>query len=237
MKSLSGSRLFEATTIAGDRHAVAGVHDALTQALRSRLIFIYPVFIGIVAFLFAVGEQSGIPFAVFTRDPLAVAKARPYFGLLSNVGVLFWCSASAICLFTGNLLKGPAQHGRRIFFLMSGLLTMLLLLDDLFQLHEAVFPGVLGIRQRYVLLVYLLTTAIYLLAYRKLILANFSIYMLAALSLFGISMAQDLFGGTSSSWNYLVEDGAKLFGIISWFIFFACLAQKEIRSCIDIKSS
>lgn len=204
----------------------------------SPLVWLYPVFAIGVLLLFVSGERAGIPFSIFTQDPMVVAKGRIYYGFLSNLGILFWCAAASICLFAWAVLKRSSATGLSGFFLFSGLLSALLMLDDLFQLHEGIFPVYLGIRQRYVLIAYMVLTVGYLIAYRRVILENYTLFMFAALGFFGLSVAEDvteLVAGvsSSSSWHYLVEDGFKFFGIISWFAFFASLARREIWSCID----
>ena len=216
----------------------AGLLNGTGDALLSRLVWIYPVVAGLVLVLFAGEARYGIPFSFFTQDPLVVAKGRAYFGLLSNLGILCWCAAATVCLFTWVLLKSSAHARNAGFFLFSGILTLMLTLDDLFQLHEEVFPNLLGIRQRYVLLCYLLLTAAYLVIYRRKILSRHAVFMVAALAMFTLSVAEDatsiaLIMHNSLSLHYLVEDGSKLFGIISWFVYFVSVSSEEIRLCID----
>lgn len=208
------------------------------EAVTSPLVWLYPVCAIGVLLLFVTGERSGMPFSVFTQDPMVVAKGRIYYGFLSNLGILFWCAAASICLFAWAVLKRSPAPGLSGFFLVSGLLSALLMLDDLFQLHEGIFPVYLGIRQHYVLITYLVLTVGYLVVYRRVILENYALFMFAALAFFGLSVAEDatelvvrVF--SSSSWHYLVEDGFKFFGIISWFAFFSSFARREIGSCID----
>jgi hypothetical protein len=72
-----------------------------------------------------------------TRDPTAAVGALCYAGLFSSIGVLFWCSAAAICLFgTGILFSQPTNKEPATIILCSGLFTTVLLLDDLFLLHS-----------------------------------------------------------------------------------------------------
>lgn len=179
--------------------------------------------------------QSGIPFADLSRDPLAVCGGRPFDGALSNLGVLLWCAAATLCLMAAAVMhRAGREQG---FYLCSGLLTVMLLVDDLFQLHEVVLPGSFSVRQRYVLLTYLLLAAAYLARYRRRILANDWGFMAAALAFFSISLIADtlqaptvgLTGGDGTSLGSLIEDGSKLLGIISWLAFYASQALGDLR--------
>jgi hypothetical protein len=61
--------------------------------------------------------------------------------LISNLGVIGWCAAAAMCLFcAGVLRKRDDPSERRNFLAASGCLMGLLLFDDLFLLHEIFFP-------------------------------------------------------------------------------------------------
>lgn len=176
--------------------------------------------------LLTIARRADMSFGVFTQDPLALTKGKPYFGLLSNIGILFWCATTTACLFVSTLV----QKNRR-FFIMSGLFTLLLLLDDLFLLHEEVLPQGFGIRQRYVLLVYLMITLLYLTGFRIFIRRHYPAIIIGALAFFGLSLAEDLLFLAPEDWHYLVEDGAKLFGIITWFNYFLLVCREEVTPC------
>lgn len=195
-----------------------------------QLLYVFAALLVLV--LVAIGLVANIPFGVFTQDPMALAKGKFYFGLLSNVGILFWCAAATLCFFVSTFVQGSDRQPSRRFFLMSGLFTLILLLDDLFLLHETVLPWLLGIRQRYVLLVYLALTLLYLARYWKTIRRHYPIIMAVALALFGLSLLEDVLALAPERWHYLLEDGAKLFGIITWFNYFVLICREEVQRCI-----
>jgi len=91
-------------------------------------------------------------------------------------------------------------------------------LDDAFLLHEAVLPT-WGVPEKVVLLCYLGLVAFHLLKSFSTIRKTDYALLGVALVCFGISVAIDgayrLIGE-----QYLLEDGAKLVGIISWFLYF-----------------
>ena len=131
------------------------------------LTAIYSPTVFALLLLVAVSRRTGIPIAHFTRDTVAVAEAPVYTGLFSNIGILFWCSTAAISLFSSNISgRGSKQGDFSVFLLVSGLLTSLLLLDDLFLLHEEILPEHLHIPQKLVFLGYGLVMLLYLFRFR-----------------------------------------------------------------------
>jgi hypothetical protein len=76
-----------------------------------------------------------VPISHLTRDPMAVAHGQFYFGFLSNVGVVAWSFSAAICLFSYWLLRlgGDRSDRMRAFVFFGGVISLVLLADDLFM--------------------------------------------------------------------------------------------------------
>ena len=181
---------------------------------------------------------TSVPFAVFCRDPIALAHGKPYFGFLSSIGILFWCGAVAICFFVWAITQTAISTiAEENFLLFSACLTLLLLLDDLFMLHEYIFPKILGVRQRYVLLTYIMLTLAYVVWFRKVILRQHTSILVAAFVFFIISLVADRFMPHSDTWQYFVEDGAKFMGIVCWFNYFFHVCKEEISVALGSKMS
>jgi len=109
-------------------------------------------FIGIVLLFHFLG---GIPIGNLTRDPSAVMGAPFYIGILSQAGIFFWSASAAICMFSAKIIsKHPDSYKLKRFLFVSGLLTMLLGLDDIFLFHESVYPYYLGIHEKVVYATY-----------------------------------------------------------------------------------
>lgn len=77
------------------------------------------------------------------------------------------------------------------FFMASGAFTMLLLLDDMFLLHEATFPAI-GIPEAAVYGVYLTLAALYGLVFWRIVKQTNYVLMLIALGLMAVSLTLDL---------------------------------------------
>ena len=169
--------------------------------------------------------QRHIPFSHITCDPAAVAEIHPFTGMISNIGILLWAGAAVICLFCWALLsKNPDKTRFSTFVLYFGIMTLILLLDDLFMLHEQIIPCDLGIPQKFVLLGYLGLALCGIVFFRKTILTTDYLLLLLALGFFGLSIFVDVFDheidALIGGWRYLFEDGSKFLGIVTWLGYF-----------------
>ena len=206
----------------------------MSAKLPTQLKSLFPILMGLyipmlilVAMIVLVGLQLSIPMADLTRDPSATTGDSPFIGALSNFGVLFWCASVAICFFTFALLQTTGSLGRfSSFFLFGGLISFILLLDDLFLFHETVFPLYLNIPEKLVFLSYGLLIIGYVVRFRKLILKTDFIFLILAFGLFGLSIVIDLL---ELKISILFEDGSKLFGIVSWFGYFAITCFRVVK--------
>lgn len=173
--------------------------------------------IGIVLFLQA---WKGVPSDHLTRDPNAIFDMPLYIGFLSQVGIFLWSAASAVCLFSGALLASrPGNVVSSRFLYAAGLLSMLLGLDDAFLLHEQFFPFI-GIPENAVYAIYACLMLSFLYGFREQILITGYPLLAAGLMFFAASVLLDLTQPEGID-VFLVEDGAKLVGIMSWMTYFA----------------
>lgn len=179
-----------------------------------------------------VSAVTEMPIAMFTRDPADIANISPFAGVISNIGILFWSAAATVCVFTFLLLKSVENKARLSwFFLVSGIITTMLMLDDLFLFHERVFPQYLHLRQRYTLVFYFMIMTVYLIGFKKIILNNKTSLLLLALSFFGLSVSVDVaakYVAETVPFYHLFEDGFKLLGIVSWLGYFARFSLQSI---------
>jgi len=172
---------------------------------------------------------KGIPLAVLTRDPAAVKGLPFYTGILSNIGIVLWSAATALCLFSAWLVtarRTASPLGR--FLYASGLFTMFLLWDDLLQLHEYVLPR-LGISEHLVYGAYASMALLYLFGFGRIILATEYPLLGLALIFFGLSVTVDVFYPPSAH-QYLWEDGAKFIGIVTWLLYFTRVSGGALRT-------
>ena len=207
------------------------------KRLLPTFALIYIPLFGLIGSLIALHLLNNLDLSLITRDPHAVANSllrtlepseqvssqpKPlfpfYIGLVSNFGVLLWCTTAAVCFFTYMVLR-PTRRQLASFFLWSAGISTVLLFDDLFLIHEEVMPFYLGISEKKVFAGYGLLILGYLLRWWKQIRHTDYLLLAIAFVFFGLSILVDLFAkyGTKS---LFLEDIFKLTGIVSWSAYY-----------------
>ena len=173
-----------------------------------------------------------MPLATLIRDPSQVAQTPEYVGALSNVGALCWCAAAVVCFLSSAILRrvggGPSR-----FLLCSGVLTAALLVDDLFLIHDGVLAREFHIGDKKIYAVYFVAVTAYLVAFRRVLLDREPRLLAIALGLFAVSIFTDLFWHEPTTTRYLLEDGAKLLGIVTWLVMFVRISLAEVLAAVE----
>lgn len=155
-----------------------------------------------------------------TRDFATLADVHPLTGGVSHLGILLCCGAAAVCLFGAALTYQRQLAGPFLFLLASGLLSLFLCLDDLYQFHDDLAERYLGVSELAVYAFYGLGGVIYLFAFRRRIVDTDYPLLLTAFAFFAVMVSGDLISLDllGMRWTVLVmlEDGAKFFGIVFW---------------------
>jgi hypothetical protein len=190
-------------------------------------IYLPPVILILVFFMISL--KMNMPFGMFTRDPAEITNSSPFLGVVSNISILLWCSSAAICMHSFLLLRKNIKYKKlSMFFLVSSVITLILMFDDLFMLHEEVYHDYFHIRQRYVYIAYFMMILIYLLSFRKTILNSEYMPLVVAFILFGVSILVDGITDriTDIPFHHLFEDGPKFLGIAGWLGYFGNFSLK-----------
>ena len=196
------------------------------RTLRSTLALLYVPVIGLLTGAVITSLYTDTTMAEFTRDPAASTGAHPLLGVVSNVGVLCWCAAAAVCFLTAAVLRRlDASPPLRSFFVCAGLLTSALLVDDLFMFHDWVVVEQLNFDEKPLFVAYGLIVAAFLLRFREEILSSESLLLGLALSFFAVSLVVDALPPETLMMQHVYEDGAKLLGIASWLGYFCRLVR------------
>jgi hypothetical protein len=178
----------------------------------------------VLALLQLAALHTRVPMGVFTRDPLQLLGAPFYTGIVSNLGVLIGFGGAAVCLFAGAVLPQRSERSRmKQFLLWTGILTAVLVVDDLFMLHDIVIPDHLHIREQFVYAAYVVVAAAYAFSFWRVLWASGAALILIAVACAGLSVLMDqghaiyvLLGTDVIPTNYLIEDGTKFVSIASW---------------------
>ena len=165
--------------------------------------------------------QKDVSADYLLRDASVIMGAPPYVGMISNIGIMMWVAAGSIFLFVGYVLLN--RHGLNhaaAFVLAFGLFALVLAVDDLFRLHERVFPRYLGIPENLVYATYAVMVATMLLSFRRLIFDTDHLLLAAALVFFGISLAVDMGAVEALPYRFVVENVTQFIGITLWLSYF-----------------
>ena len=191
---------------------------------RNLVVFGYIGIVILLLLVLIVSNYYNLQVHKFTADPTATLEAHPFTGLISNIGILFWCASATICLFSFIIISPGKANMLSWFLLFSGLFSLILLADDLFLLHENILPYKLNIHQKLVYAGYALAISVYLFFFWKIILGFDYKYFIISVLLFGASIGCDIFL-PMVEWEYFLEDSLKILGIYSWFLFYARVSQ------------
>jgi hypothetical protein len=194
-------------------------------------IFAYVLGILILGMVVFVRYIYEIPVAELTRDPVQLLNGRPYTGMLSNLGIIIWSATAGICLFVVILnLSYPELKRVRRFFLLAFILTLVLLLDDLFLLHDVILPEDLNLSENYLYAVYGILSLIFIIYFSRDILQTPYLLLVAAVIFFGFSISVDtIVKYFSLQHGFILEDGSKFLGIISWGTYFTFAGYRAIN--------
>jgi hypothetical protein len=185
--------------------------------------------------LAGVALQTRAPIIYLLKDPFTVVQlsnqcCHVYYGLVSNLGVMLWTTAAAVCLFTALLLVNLGRRGAEpIFLIAAGLFTGWLALDDFFMIHEDVLP-LFGVPQPLTYAGYAGAAALYLLLSWRQILDSRPALMALAMALLGTSVVIDVLVHSESTLHVFMEDGAKFLGILAWTGF-------HVTAALDIATA
>ena len=191
---------------------------------RSSLSFFLLISASVPVLLAVANAFFQVPFPLMTRDVSAIAGINPLYGFASSLGILLWGMVASVCGFTALVLKDIASAQVTRFLFASSALSVYLLLDDLFLIHESLAQTYLGVDENMVYIMLGLAVCIYLLAFNKLILASHYGMLLIAFIFLGSSVVVDTllqpWARQLGDWSFFIEDGAKWVGIVAWGMYY-----------------
>ena len=209
-----------------------------SRSISSRLRPLIPLAAVWLAGLLLLGglvAQREVPYSELLLDPNSINRVPWYTGLVSNLGILGWTVATAAGYF-GAWIAGYGNRPAAATMLFRGaLLSTILLLDDLFQLHVAVEP-LLGLSKPVVYALYLIVAGWWVVTQqRELARTRFEL-LLAAASAFGASIVIDQVGGRLPGFDdqtaLLFEDAGKFLGVLAWALYFVTTSGAIVTSIV-----
>lgn len=185
--------------------------------------------LGGAGFTVLVATLTDNPIWKLAKDPAEVENFPPYIGMLSNWSVILWTIAAAICLFSAVLLKQQkAPDATFKFIAISGGFSLLLGIDDLYLLHDRVFPRLFHIPENFFYILYIFAFLAYLIYFIPQILKYEYLLFGAALLFFVFSRRS--FIALPFDRFMTTGDMLKYFGIVFWLAFFYRTALYEVSA-------
>jgi len=189
--------------------------------------------LGGAGFTVLVANLTDNPIWKLAKDPAEVMNFPAYIGLLSNWSAILWTVAAAICLFSAVLLKQQkAPNATFRFIAVSGGFSLLLAIDDLYLLHDRLFPKLFHIPEAFFYLLYVFAFLAYLIYFIPQILKYDYLLFFAALLFF--LMSRRIFFTIPFFDQFMTTgDMLKYFGIVFWLAFFYRTALFEVSALLN----
>jgi len=187
---------------------------------------------GGAGFTVFVGKITGSPIRMLAKDPAELIGFSSYVGMLSYGGVLLWVAAAVVCFFSAVILREYRASGVELRFLaVSGAFSMFLGVDDLYMLHDRVFPRLFYLPESNFYLLYFLAFVGYLAFFVLQILKYDYLLFAAAFILLVISRGLYVWIPYFGEF-YVAGDMLKYFGIVFWLIFFYRTSLREVTALV-----
>ncbi|MGB5759299.1 MAG: hypothetical protein WBM50_20465, partial [Acidimicrobiales bacterium] len=179
--------------------------------------------------------QRQVPYDELLLDPNNINKVPWYTGLVSNLGILGWTTATATGFFGSWIARYGGRRAAATMLGRGAVLSTILLLDDLFQLHVAVKP-LLGVSKPVVYVGYLVVAAWWFATGRDEIARTRTELLLASAAAFGGSIVLDQLGpaifGLDEARSLLLEDACKFLGVLAWAQYFVLTSSDIVESIV-----
>ncbi len=174
-------------------------------------------------------RYTGNPVWKLAKDAADVIGHPAYYGMLSSWSSLLWMAAAAICLFSAGITwKDSSNRAMRRFLLFSGLLSLMLAVDDLYLLHDRILPKALSTSESVFYLLYFVLMTGYIIIFIRQIAQ--SDYILFWVAFFFLAFSRGFYNLLPFlREHYTANDMLKYFGIVFWLAFFARTAAKHLR--------
>ncbi len=215
----------------------------LVLLLKSWLIYLF-----ITGLIIGIGRLIyNVPVAYFTKEPNTILNGASYIGAFSNLGAIMWTVSATVCVFGFlSLSKFNSTLRFKTFLLHAGIFSTILLLDDVYRLHDDIFPYYLGINDNFVYLSYLLYASYFIYRFSKIILETEYLIFLSSILLMSLSVFMDLLDENYAEHlkslfgfaevGVLLEDTFKGLGILTWGIYFSRTVFQKVSIPInDVK--
>ncbi len=189
------------------------------------------MWLGALIMLLGLVTQNTIPYRDLLLDPSYASGTPWYTGLVSNLGILAWTTATVAAASGAWVAWLGGRAGAATMLRGGAILSTLLLLDDLFQFHS-VIPNRVGLPKASFYVMYLGLTWWWIVSERVELRRTNNKMLIAAGGAFAASIAVDQIGVGSKDISLVLEDAAKFLGVLAWAMYFVVTARDITRSIV-----
>jgi hypothetical protein len=197
-------------------------------------VLVYGGALLLLAAVFGASRALDRPVEWFTKDPTEILDGPAYVGVLTSVATILWSVAAASCLLAWISLG----RGRRSPFLWSCLLLTVLLVDDVFRVHEIYYPmlfdldaeGSVGAPQVAWRTAYAAAVLAYLWFFRGFVRRHGAILFFTGFGLLGLAAAVDVL--MPEEVPFIREEASKFLAIVTWMLFYLRAAARTLAAAV-----
>ena len=178
------------------------------------------------AVLIVLSSAMDVEGEVFTREPQALGGLAWYAGFLSTLGVLIWIAGASAVVALALNSHSPRD---RPAFMAAAAIAVAMALDDIYLLHDAVYP----LPESVVQLAYFVAISAIVVTHRRVLRGSAVIGTVCAVGLWMASAATDvLFNSSAINFDQLTEDTLKFGGIVVWTVGWVSAAVTSGRGLV-----
>lgn len=183
--------------------------------------------------LATVGLQQSVPVEDLFLDAAVVGGGHWYAGLVTSLAVMGWTVAAVALGFSALACRRSGRENAARATGSIGMIVALLLFDDLFQLHTAVVPKVIGGSKWWLIILEALAILVWSVRWKTEIARTRWELLVAAAVGFGASLLFDKFPVGGEEWMLVSEDGAKVLGVVALATWAVSTAADLIGSLVQ----
>lgn len=220
--------------------------EGLRSQSRSMWRLLFFLYIPVCLLFLLVGLLSRVlddlTLSLLMRDLVITARLPVFAGFVPQVEAILWSASLTVCILTWVVLRrrgGEFDRSKR-FLLQFGILTAVLMVDDIFLFHGEIAPKQLNIDKNIVIAAYLVMVCAFVYSSRREILSSEYLLLTLALGLFAVSILLDALPLQYLSlprllgqFRFFLEDGFKFAGTATWLTYFFRYAVGQIEKIAD----
>lgn len=180
----------------------------------------------------AVAAQAKNPQRLFFDPSFSGPDAAWYVGVVSQLGMLCWAVAASSAAWSSWFAAHVGRRSAARFLGHGALATIVLLADDLFEIH-VVAHSALGVPKVLMQAAVVAPAALWLAGHvGDVMRTRWPLLVAAVGALAGSLLVEQITGNSFSASATLAEDGAKFLGVLAWAAYFTLTSVDIARSVL-----